>query len=120
MNLPYLYKATLVRVIDGDTVVLSIDLGFKVTFQLNARLYGINAPEVHGTTRDAGLAAAAYLRTLLASSSVLLVESKAIDKFAGRYDMVYDMVLSTQAADGALVNINNAMVASGHAVPYTP
>lgn len=116
MNLPYLYKATLVRVIDGDTVVLSIDLGFKVTFQLNARLYGINAPEVHGTTRDAGLAAAAYLRTLLASSSVLLVESKAIDKFGGRYDMV----LSTQAADGALVNINNAMVASGHAVPYTP
>lgn len=115
MKAAYLYNAALVRVIDGDTVVLSIDLGFKIAFQLNARLYGINAPEVHGATKAAGDAATAYLKTLLATGP-LLVESKSIDKYGGRYDVV----ISTQGLDGALVNVNNAMIVAGHAVPYTP
>ena len=43
---PYTYWATLVRVIDGDTVVLNIDLGFNVTLtDAHMRIYGINCPE---------------------------------------------------------------------------
>lgn len=38
------------RVIDGDTVELSIDLGCRVHTRQIARLYGINAPEVRGAS----------------------------------------------------------------------
>ena len=42
----YEYKAKLVRVIDGDTIDVDIDLGFKVFLQKErVRLFGINTPE---------------------------------------------------------------------------
>jgi micrococcal nuclease len=41
----YSYQATVIRIIDGDTVELSIDLGFSINFKQIVRMYGINAPE---------------------------------------------------------------------------
>ena len=42
----YTYKANIVRVIDGDTVVADIDLGFDVWLRKeHLRLVGIDAPE---------------------------------------------------------------------------
>jgi endonuclease YncB( thermonuclease family) len=41
------YNATVVRLVDGDTLELDIDLGFKLTFRQLVRLYGINAPELN-------------------------------------------------------------------------
>jgi len=46
----YEYKATLIRVIDGDTVDFAVDLGFNIQFTERFRLKGINAPETR--TRD--------------------------------------------------------------------
>jgi endonuclease YncB( thermonuclease family) len=42
----YIYKATLVRVVDGDTLILLVDLGFKVYKEITVRLARINAPEM--------------------------------------------------------------------------
>jgi micrococcal nuclease len=44
----YEYKAKVARWIDGDTVIVDIDLGFYVTVQQKIRLLRINAPELHG------------------------------------------------------------------------
>lgn len=42
----YTYNAKIVRVIDGDTVVADIDLGFRTWLHgEHLRLYGIDAPE---------------------------------------------------------------------------
>ena len=41
----YQYNATLVRVVDGDTVDAMIDLGFDIQVKKRIRLAGINAPE---------------------------------------------------------------------------
>lgn len=41
----YEYNATLVRVVDGDTVILDVDLGFHMRGTLTFRLVGINTPE---------------------------------------------------------------------------
>lgn len=41
----YEYQATLVKVIDGDTVDLSVDLGFYTTLQCRLRLVGVDTPE---------------------------------------------------------------------------
>lgn len=52
------YRAALVRVIDGDTYELDIDLGFHVTMREHVRLLGIDCPE-HGTPEgDAATVAA--------------------------------------------------------------
>jgi micrococcal nuclease len=43
----YTYKATIVRWIDGDTVLLDIDLGFNIIRQERIRLARINATELN-------------------------------------------------------------------------
>lgn len=46
MSEPFYYKATLVRVIDGDTIDVDIDLGFSVWLnKQRVRLAGIDTPE---------------------------------------------------------------------------
>ena len=41
----YDYRAVCRRVIDGDTFVADVDLGFRVTAAVTVRLRGVNAPE---------------------------------------------------------------------------
>ena len=48
----YLYKATVTRVVDGDTVDLEIDLGMSVFAKQRIRLAGINTPETYGVKKD--------------------------------------------------------------------
>jgi micrococcal nuclease len=44
----YTYMATVERVVDGDTIDLLVDLGFRTYQKLRVRLYGINIPETFG------------------------------------------------------------------------
>ena len=54
----YQYKANIVRVIDGDTVVADIDLGFNVWRRdERLRLFGIDTPERKKATMDGWRAA---------------------------------------------------------------
>jgi endonuclease YncB( thermonuclease family) len=43
---PYAYNVEIVRIHDGDTLTVSVDLGFRIVHQVNIRLAGINAPEL--------------------------------------------------------------------------
>jgi len=44
--MPYEYNATVTSIVDGDTVVVDIDLGFNIKFQnQKVRLMGIDTPE---------------------------------------------------------------------------
>lgn len=51
-NSLYTYEATVIRVVDGDTAQLQIDLGFTVTWTSNCRFYGINTPELKSKDPD--------------------------------------------------------------------
>lgn len=42
----YRYKAVVDRVVDGDTLVLLVDVGFSITVKEKFRLSNINAPEL--------------------------------------------------------------------------
>ena len=65
----YEYRASLVKIVDGDTIDVNLDLGFDVVLKKQrVRLYGINTPE--SRTRDLeekkyGLAAKERLKGLL-------------------------------------------------------
>ena len=41
----YEYKCTIDRVVDGDTVDATLDLGFSVLYKSRVRLFGIDTPE---------------------------------------------------------------------------
>ena len=45
-------NATLLRVVDGDTLDLEIDLGMSVSVKERVRLIGINTPETFGVKQD--------------------------------------------------------------------
>lgn len=49
----YQYKATLVNVVDGDTLDFDVDLGFRVTMRIRVRLNGIDTPEIFRPSCDA-------------------------------------------------------------------
>ncbi len=80
----YEYNAKLIRVIDGDTIDASIDLGFNVWIMKRIRLYGIDAPE--SRTRDLeekkkGIETKEKLQELLkANEGTFTVKSKGVGK----------------------------------------
>ena len=68
----YIYKAELVRVVDGDTVDLIIDLGFDTSRKERFRLYGIDAPEMR---TEAGKEAKAWLWEALQPLEAIYVQT---------------------------------------------
>lgn len=112
----YLYNATLIRVIDGDTVVVVVDLGFEIAHRITLRLYGINAPEMHGESKDAGQAAKSFLISLMDNAHGLEVETYK-DK-TGKYGRYLATLWTTRTDSMARENVNSAMLKAGHAVPY--
>lgn len=82
----YTYKAKVKRVIDGDSVVIDIDLGFDTWIKdQNVRLYGIDTPEVR--TKDPlekkhGKLAKQFVKQVLPEGSdVRITTVKDDDKF---------------------------------------
>jgi micrococcal nuclease len=68
---PYAYRATVVRVIDGDTLVVHIDQGFHDwKHDQHLRLFGVDAPKL---ATAAGRAAADYVRRLLPAGAQVVV-----------------------------------------------
>lgn len=72
----YIYRAICGRVKDGDTFVAHIDLGFYVSVTLSIRIAGVNAPEIHGVTKEAGKASALFLAELLKDRPLMLQSHK--------------------------------------------
>ncbi len=68
----YIYRAKLDRIIDGDTAIFMVDLGFKTYSAVNCRLRGVNTPEVTGATKVAGLAAKDYSYNLLQGKNLII------------------------------------------------
>ena len=46
----YYYNAVVDRVVDGDTLDMTIDLGYNIWIKERVRLYGLNTPETR--TKD--------------------------------------------------------------------
>lgn len=71
---PYQYWARVERVIDGDTLDLTVELGFETSVKARARLAGVDAPEVYGVRHDsaeyaAGVKAKEFLDQLIPPQS---------------------------------------------------
>lgn len=113
----YQYNAEIIRVIDGDTVVADIDLGFHTWRRdEHLRLYGIDSPERKKATMDAWRAAKALLAERIEGKEVIIctVKSRRNDKEeTGKFGRYLVMIY-----DGDEL-VNDWMIEQGHAVTYS-
>lgn len=77
----YQYAAKVVRVVDGDTAHLMVDLGFSILHKVIARLARINTPEKHQPRYQE---ATDHLRMLLAEGEAVHLHVVQKDRY-GRY-----------------------------------
>lgn len=106
----YDYRATVLTVVDGDTVNLSVDLGFGISITIKTRLLGIDAPEMN---TEAGRLAKAHLSDLLPVGRHLwAVTTKDRQEKYGRY------LVTLWPWDGDEQSINQRMIDDGHATIY--
>jgi len=72
----YVFRAELVRVIDGGTVALNIDLGFGVwTHNQSLGLLGVEEPAATEAGKEQGLKRATKLRELLKGRAEIIVQT---------------------------------------------
>jgi len=115
----YEYKCKILRVVDGDTVDIDIDLGFGIWMHKErVRMMGIDTPE--SRTRDKvekafGLASKARLKELLPVGSIQVLKTE-IDRSGedkkGKFGRILgDFIIEDKRATDILIE-------EGHAVAY--
>jgi len=108
----YHYKALVTSAYDGDTITVDIDLGLKTFVKgEKLRLNRINAPEVRGVEREAGLVSRDWLRERIVGRSVLIETFKDKKGKYGRY--IAEIWLPE---NGGYTNLNDELVERGLAV----
>jgi len=111
----YHYRTTVEKVVDGDTLDLRIDLGFKIDIRERVRLYGVNTPETNSKNpkeRVAGQAAKSFVMQWLLGHHELTVQTFK-DK-RGKYGRVLAVIVPV----GGKTSLNDDLTATGHAKPY--
>lgn len=115
------YEAKLIRVVDGDTVWLDVDLGFRLRMEVVCRLANINAPEkvnfVLGGVRDK---AAEHMCQVLGAGQSFVVDVTKPEKY-GRW-LVTIRYLEGGASRAEIlargINLNDELVRLGYAKRY--
>lgn len=77
----YLYKAKIIKVIDGDTLNLYVDLGFSTHKEQRIRLANIDCPEIE--TKD-GKKSRQFTQNQLAKSEFVMIQTRKADIY-GRF-----------------------------------
>lgn len=113
----YNYKAKVLDVVDGDTLDVSVDLGFDISTKIRVRLYGVNAPEsrtIDLVEKTAGLASKEFVKSWVASCNgdVVITTIKDEKEKYGR------LLANVYFASDHAVCLNNELVANGFAKVY--
>jgi len=114
------YRATLLKIIDGDTVDVDIDLGFGVVLtNQRIRLYGIDTPE--SRTRDleekkCGKLAAKYIEDHIKVSSTFTLRTHLDGK--GKYGRILGELICFVPEFDREMSLNDAMIMKKLAVKY--
>ena len=106
------YDAKVLKVVDGDTVDLELDLGFKILHRARTRLFGINTPEISSKDEaesKAGILAREFLKGLCEGKPCTVVTQKDKGDKYGRYLVTLKL--------GEL-DVNAELIRLGHAKAY--
>lgn len=116
----YTYQARVERVVDGDTLVVNIDCGFRTWTRQRLRLKGINAPEL---STIEGRRAKRFVEEQLAPCASVIIKTTRTDStdIYGRY--LADVFFDAQEKDPQRVAqngqyLNQLLLDSGHVKVY--
>ena len=107
MTFKYRYKAHLLRVVDGDTIDVMIDLGLDIHRQERLRFAEINAYERY--TIKGKLATEYLINTFKIHEGRMEIETIKTGKFGRLIAKIY-------VGEGEY--LNDTMMKKGHALPY--
>lgn len=121
----YYYQANVIKVIDGDTIELEIDLGFGISKKFKARLWGINAPELSHAKSDEekvkGLESKARLEQWLKDNSpdskILIKSHDGKQLKQEKYGRWLIEVYPTNKSESS-ISLNDLLVKEGYAVEF--
>jgi micrococcal nuclease len=104
------------KVVDGDTIDVDIDLGFNISYTQRVRLAGIDTPESRTkdlTEKALGLESKKYLETLLKSAKLIVIKTEKPDSTEK-----YGRILGWLFIDESTESVNASLVAGGYAWDY--
>ena len=117
LNTLYQYKVKeILKVVDGDTVDVIIDLGFDVFLEKRVRMAGVNAPESRTRNLEEkakGLKTKAWLIEKFNTEEQIIIETS-LDNQYGKFGRV----LGTFYVGDSLMSVNLEMLSEGLARPY--
>jgi micrococcal nuclease len=113
------YRAHVERVVDGDTLILSLDLGFFLEFKSQRfRLLGVDTPELRGVDKQAGFEAKRFVEEWLRFSPELgtaAVGIRVVTHKPPKTDSFGRWLVTVWRNDDP-VSLNDALLAAGQAV----
>jgi micrococcal nuclease len=111
------YRISLVRVIDGDTIVADVNVGLDIWLSnQRIRLLGVNTPEPRGDTKEQGLIVSRFVKSLL-QDKPLIIKCFKRDNFGRLLADVFYLPLEDtvyQSLSELLLNLNMAVVYELH------
>lgn len=113
----YTYNAKILRVIDGDTVELEIDLGFFIRVNKVARLYGIDAYEMKSriaSDREKANKGKKFVEAFLDKDVIIKTHFDQNDKYGRILVEIYTSQTDLESTN----SINIQLVQEGLAVRY--
>ena len=112
------YKVKIIKVVDGDTVDVDIDLGFGIWLKKErVRIMGIDTPESRTSDKVEkvfGLAAKARLISLLGAEAILQTQVHKGEDMKGKFGRILGNFTSINGEKCAAV-----LMREGHAVAYS-
>jgi len=108
----YTYKAFVTKVYDGNTITCDISLGFNMILKdQKLRLYGINAPEVKGSSKEIGLKVRDLLKDRIHNKWIIIKTFKDKKEKFGRW-------LAEVYEPDVEESINKWLLKEGHVKSY--
>jgi micrococcal nuclease len=102
------------KIYDGDTITVTLDLGFGVYRKERLRLYGIDTPEIRGEEREQGIVSRDWLREKLSPENTPIEDIivRTVKDKQGKYGRYLAVIYVKD------VNINQQLIAEGLATVY--
>ena len=111
----YEYKATVKRIIDGDSLILDIDLGFYMFMnETKIRLYGLDTPEMN--SEDPLLRLQAIMATRYLFDNLQVGEKVVIKTILDKREKYGRLLATIIKKDG--LNINEGLIQNKLAISY--
>lgn len=126
----YEYKAEVLRIVDGDTFDMDVDLGFEVHIHPRIRLASVDVFETYGVKKDSeeykkGAAAVDFIKSLMPVGSTVKLKTykmKTSDKErkGARGRWLADVLFEQEGSTGNWFNLALVLLTNGHVKAQYP